>query len=242
MEIPAVNADPPAVSVQTRGRGGLDDGVRLDVIPEDSGVADFDLMPSRQVSGSPLMQSRFTLGEDVLPMERAISMDRQSASGSVYNDFERRLTGAESDLYRDRRPRRSMSGSVIVGGSLPLAPVLLTPLAHIPGSEIRQYLGPIQLHFIKEPGTGTGVGAVRGEEHLDSFFYGFFSEVNAIARAHVAALGGNALLCHRVVLQESGGRMYRNQAYNLVSVTGDAVLVDVVDAPAVLAGKFDDDF
>ena len=47
---------------------------------------------------------------------------------------------------------------------------------------------------------------VRGEAggSLESFYYRFISEVNASARAHVAALGGNALLCHAIVPQESG--------------------------------------
>jgi hypothetical protein len=32
---------------------------------------------------------------------------------------------------------------------------------------------------------------------MESFYYLFIAEVNACARAQVAALGGNALLCHR---------------------------------------------
>ncbi len=61
---------------------------------------------------------------------------------------------------------------------------------------------------------------------MESFYYRFISEVNASARAHVAALGGNALLCHAIVPQESGGRAYRNHSYTLMSVIGDAVMVD----------------
>ena len=60
---------------------------------------------------------------------------------------------------------------------------------------MKRYLGPVQLHFIKD------FWAVRGEGTLGSFFYLFMSEVNAAARTHVAALGGNALLCHRFVFR-----------------------------------------
>jgi hypothetical protein len=59
-----------------------------------------------------------------------------------------------------------------------------------------------------------------------AFLYNFISEANAVARAQVAALGGNALLMHRVVPQESGGRLSRSQAYNMFSVTGDAVFIE----------------
>jgi hypothetical protein len=79
----------------------------------------------------------------------------------------------------------------------------------------------VQLHFIKDS------WSVKGEGMLGSFFFTFISEANAVARAQVSALGGNALLCHRLVPQESGVRVARNnQAYNMMSITGDAVLVE----------------
>lgn len=76
------------------------------------------------------------------------------------------------------------------------------------------------MHFIKDAWT------VRGEGQLGSFFHLLLSEVNAVARAHVAALGGNALLCHNLVPQEAGGKASRNQGYTMFSVTGDAVLLE----------------
>lgn len=54
----------------------------------------------------------------------------------------------------------------------------------------------------------------------------FLVEVNAMVRAHVAGLGGNALLSYRLVTQERGGRVYRSTTYHMVSVSGDAVRVE----------------
>lgn len=45
--------------------------------------------------------------------------------------------------------------------------------------------------------------------HPGNLVHLFLSEIHAVARAHVAALGGNALLCYRLVTQETGGRVYR---------------------------------
>eukprot|EP01038_Epipyxis_sp_PR26KG_P009930 gene9930-13358_t len=100
--------------------------------------------------------------------------------------------------------------------------IIITSLSEIPGTRVRRYLGPVQLHFIKDS------WSIRGEGALGAFFYLFISEANAVARSQVAALGGNALLCHRLIPQESGGRVSRNQVYNMLSVTGDAVLVDYI--------------
>ena len=103
--------------------------------------------------------------------------------------------------------------------------VLLTPLSTVPGARVKRYLGPIHLHFVKDS------WAERGEGALEPFFFMLISQAQAVTRAQVAALGGNALLCHKLVPQESGGKMYRNQVYNIMSVSGDAVFLEPEEGP-----------
>ena len=67
---------------------------------------------------------------------------------------------------------------------------------------------------------------IRGEENQASFFYTFVSEANAVARAHVASLGGNALLLQRMIPQESGGRLSRNQVRSIEGRHLTAIYVD----------------
>ncbi len=47
-----------------------------------------------------------------------------------------------------------------------------------------------------------------------------------MARAHVAALGGNALVEYDLTPRESGGKTHRNNVYNVISVSGDACVVE----------------
>ncbi|ETV98354.1 hypothetical protein, variant [Aphanomyces invadans] len=100
----------------------------------------------------------------------------------------------------------------------------LTPLSYVPGAKILRYLGRITLHFIKESWT------VRECGGLGAFFHLFLSEAISVVRAHVRALGGNAMLSFRLVPIESS-QLYRNQVYNMISVTGDAVLLEREQSP-----------
>lgn len=58
-------------------------------------------------------------------------------------------------------------------------------------------------------------------------------QANEVARAHVRALGGNALIGYRLNPRESTGNRLGNQAYHMVSVSGDVVHMTrhPVDAP-----------
>ncbi|XP_017654434.1 C2 domain-containing protein 5 isoform X10 [Nannospalax galili] len=96
--------------------------------------------------------------------------------------------------------------------------VKMTPLSFVPGAKITKYLGIINMFFIRE------TTSLREEGGVSGFLHAFIAEVFAMVRAHVAALGGNAVVSYimkQCVFMENPNK---NQAQCLINVSGDAVV------------------
>ncbi|XP_068168495.1 C2 domain-containing protein 5 isoform X12 [Antennarius striatus] len=112
---------------------------------------------------------------------------------------------------RSLRPTRPFGGSAVTV-------VKMTPLSFLPGTRIIKYLGIINMFFIRE------TTSLREEGGVSGFLHSFIAEVFAMVRAHVAALGGNAVVSYSMkecVFMENPNK---NQAQCLINVSGDAVI------------------
>ncbi|KAM3927070.1 C2 domain-containing protein 5 isoform 5-T5 [Leptodactylus fuscus] len=111
---------------------------------------------------------------------------------------------------------RSRPGAAL--GIPTVSVVKMTPLSFIPGAKITKYLGIINMFFIRE------TTSLREEGGVSGFLHAFICEVFAMVRAHVAALGGNAVVSYimkQCVFMENTNK---NQAQCLINVSGDAVI------------------
>ncbi|XP_047678191.1 C2 domain-containing protein 5 isoform X9 [Tachysurus fulvidraco] len=122
----------------------------------------------------------------------------------------------KSSPLPEGRSRSLRSSRSYPGGSV--AVVKMTPLSFIPGTKIIKYLGIINMFFIRE------TTSLREEGGVSGFLHSFIAEVFAMVRAHVAALGGNAVVSYSMkecVFMENPNK---NQAQCLINVSGDAVI------------------
>ncbi|XP_054632038.1 C2 domain-containing protein 5 isoform X6 [Dunckerocampus dactyliophorus] len=122
-----------------------------------------------------------------------------------------------SSPLAESRSRSLRSNRCSFGGSS-VTVVKMTPLSFLPGLRIIKYLGIINMFFIRE------TTSLREEGGVSGFLHSFIAEVFAMVRAHVAALGGNAVVSYSMkecVLMENPNK---NQAQCLINVSGDAVI------------------
>ncbi|XP_075226369.1 C2 domain-containing protein 5 isoform X2 [Lycorma delicatula] len=95
----------------------------------------------------------------------------------------------------------------------------LTPLSYVPGGRIEKYLGNLNFFFIRES------TCIRESGGLSGFVHSFVSEVLAIVRAHVTALGGNAMVAYFMTDCILLNNPHKNHGQCLVNVGGDAVFI-----------------
>lgn len=104
-------------------------------------------------------------------------------------------------------------------------------MGYVPGAKIEKYVGNLNFFFIRESTSIRESGGVCG------FVHSFITEVLAVVRAHVTALGGNAMVAFymtEMILDES---IHKNQGQCLISVGGD--VVSLAYSMAAVADKDD---
>ncbi|XP_068230425.1 C2 domain-containing protein 5 isoform X2 [Palaemon carinicauda] len=97
--------------------------------------------------------------------------------------------------------------------------VEITPLSFIPGGRIERHLGNLNFFFIRES------TSIKESGGLSGFMGSFVTEVLALVRAHVAALGGNAMISYFMSECVLLHYPYKNQGQCLINVGGDVVQV-----------------
>jgi len=98
----------------------------------------------------------------------------------------------------------------------------VTPLPYIPGARIEHHLGNLNFFLIRE---STSVREMGG---LGIFVQGFMAEVLGILRAHVASLGGNAVVSYFMSEYILSHSSHKNQAQCLINVGGDCVFTTYI--------------
>lgn len=116
------------------------------------------------------------------------------------------------------------------GGGTASRHIELSPLGAIAGRRVQRHIGFVNMFLVRE------TSAVRGGEDglpgteiaqgtgSNWFAYSVMAETQALLRAHVAALGGNALTSYRVEQCALSESVAKNQAQCLIHVCGDAVV------------------
>ncbi|XP_076848824.1 C2 domain-containing protein 5 isoform X9 [Brachyhypopomus gauderio] len=208
------------------------DKTLMKAITENEEQLQFPLELSAECPSNPLSSAKgLSEVSGPLPSARAPSVDHSSFTDRCSSWIEQIRLKAHtirrgsikttSSLEKSSPLPDSRSRSLRSNRSCPsssVAVVKMTPLSFLPGTKIIKYLGIINMFFIRE------TTSLREEGGVSGFLHSFIAEVFAMVRAHVAALGGNAVVSYSMkecVFMENPNK---NQAQCLINVSGDAVI------------------
>ncbi|XP_014282647.1 C2 domain-containing protein 5 isoform X3 [Halyomorpha halys] len=138
---------------------------------------------------------------------------------SNYDGIELKMSRVDEESARNTPTNRPSRKSIHTPPREQRYGVDVSPLCYVPGARISNYLGNLNFFFIRES------SCIRESGGLSSFVHGFVAEVLAIVRAHVTAIGGNALISYTMSECYLMNNTHKNQAQCLINVGGDAVFV-----------------
>jgi len=125
---------------------------------------------------------------------------------------------------------RSTSGPNIFsprGESLEDTSVIVTTLDFVPGYKFKRYVGRVNHHLIRENRENN-----PKDQKMGVLTNVFLRESLSIARAHVLAMGGNALIGFKIDYFSLVEKTQSRQGYCLISFSGDAVVARKKKLPA----------
>ncbi|XP_046602005.1 uncharacterized protein LOC107220856 isoform X1 [Neodiprion lecontei] len=162
----------------------------------------------------------FSLDEDHVMPENAVSTGAPNTS-SLHSAGQ---SGSLIQRSRPRSPLRTRVHTLHKHKHVPLKErygVDITPLSYMPGGRIERYLGNLNFFFIRES------TAIREGGGLSGFVHSFVTEVLAIVRAHVTALGGNAMVAYFMTQLVLCHSPHKNQesscTHKAISLTTDGL-------------------
>ena len=195
----------------------LNEGPKLTVPTQDEG-REASIPTSYSPGSTPIVLSHLSSTDN-------ISANHKTSSwfGAVQSRPDK--SSSKSALTKSLQNRRFPRTTSIGGVADATDDIIITPLPEPADCTVKRYYGPLQLHFVKDSLTS------RNELSSDVSVNIFIDEIKAIVRAHVAALGGNALISYRMNLQEPTRKVAsRGHSFTLVSITGDVVALQDASA------------
>ncbi|KAG4065214.1 hypothetical protein HA402_007611 [Bradysia odoriphaga] len=146
----------------------------------------------RKVAAHPQTKESKRIADDELIFNIEDAEQTEPLTQSLTFPSSSRTLTHTGSLKLQRSPtNRSRFNSVRAAKHVPLRErfgVDLTPLCYVPGGKIDKYLGNLDFFFIRESTSVKENGGISG------FVHSFITEVLAIVRANVTALGGNAMV------------------------------------------------